>query len=185
MNIINEDEKLTNKEILSINPDIQPTEADNNKNEYGDLAYSVTTDINQEITPNKKYLNSENNLNSIWIFWFLSRKEKDHKIPYSDRLKKIAEFCTIEKFFKFYMFIKSPSDMERNTELSLFKEGFKPLWESCLGSGCWFIRYKKNDDPYELDLKWEKLVFALIGKIYIKNKVNNLKMTIFWVRFYR
>ena len=27
-----------------------------------------------------------------------------------------------------------------------------------------FIRYKKNDDPIELDLQWEKLIFSMIGE---------------------
>ena len=41
-------------------------------------------------------------LNSTWTFWYASRKEKDHHIPYCDRLKKIAEFNTMQDFFKYY-----------------------------------------------------------------------------------
>ena len=37
-------------------------------------------------------------LNSTWIFWYASRKEKDHHIPYADRLTKIAEFNTLQVF---------------------------------------------------------------------------------------
>ena len=39
-------------------------------------------------------------LNSTWTFWYASRKEKDHHIPYSDRLTKIAEFNNLQDFFK-------------------------------------------------------------------------------------
>ena len=42
-------------------------------------------------------------LNSTWTFWYASRKEKDHHIPYCDRLKKIAEFNTLQDFFKYYL----------------------------------------------------------------------------------
>jgi translation initiation factor 4E len=107
---------------------------------------------------------SDSKLNSNWIFWYASRKEKDHHIPYSERLINIAEFSTLEDFFRYYLFIKSVPDIERNTDLGLFKQGYQPLWESCPDGGCWFIRFKKTDDSVDIDIKWEKLLFALVGK---------------------
>jgi translation initiation factor 4E len=109
-------------------------------------------------------LSAQHKLNSTWVFWYISRKEKVHNIPYQERLKKIASFSTLEDFFRYYVYLKSASEVERNTDLSIFKEGYKPLWESCPDGGCWFFRFKKSDDPQEIDLRWEKLVFALIGK---------------------
>ena len=44
-------------------------------------------------------------LNSSWTFWYASRKEKDHHIPYSERLTKIAEFNTLQDFFKYYLYL--------------------------------------------------------------------------------
>jgi translation initiation factor 4E len=108
-------------------------------------------------------LSGQHKLNSTWVFWYISRKEKVHEIPYEQRLKKIASFSTLEDFFRYYVFLKSASEVERNTDLSIFKEGYKPLWESCPEGSCWFFRFKKSDDPQEIDLRWEKLVFALIG----------------------
>jgi len=135
------------------------------KNEYGDLAYDSSNENDQKESTyvNKNSLNSFHRLNSKWCFWYISRKEIDHKIPYSERMRKIADFSNLEEFFKYYMFLKSPSDMERNTDLSVFKEGFQPLWESCPDSGIWFIRFKKNEDPLEIDVKWENILFAIIG----------------------
>ena len=60
--------------------------------------------------------------------------------------------------------MKPASEVDRNSDLSIFKEGYKPLWESCPDGGCWFIRFKKSDDSSDIDLKWEKLLFALIGE---------------------
>ena len=152
-----ENPQLENKENVE---EIKKENSNNDENEYGDLAYNLKNNSSAN-------LNSQHVLNSKWLFWYISRKEKDHEIPYSDRLKKIAEFTTIEEFFKYYMFLKSPSDMERNTDLSIFKEGYKPLWESCPNGGCWFIRFKKTDDQNNIDLKWEKIVFALIGNKFV------------------
>lgn len=136
-------------------------------NEYCELAYNSPNENDNEgkesIHLTKNTLNSVHMLNSKWCFWYISRKEKDHKIPYGERMKKIAEFVSLEEFFKYYMFLKSPSDMDRNTDLSVFKNGFQPLWESCPDSGIWFIRYKKSDDPVKIDSKWEKILFAIIG----------------------
>ncbi len=146
------------------------------RDEYSGLAYKNNGEINldnsnkdQNNITNKTFvLNANHKLNSKWCFWYISRKEKDHNIPYSERMKKIAEISSLEEFFKYYMFLKSPSDMERNTDLSIFKEAFQPLWESCPESGIWFIRFKKSDDPLEIDLRWERIVFALIGIFYFK-----------------
>lgn len=113
---------------------------------------------------NETSLSEIHKLNSKWIFWYASRKEEDRHISYFDRLINIAEINSLEDFFKYYLYIKSVPEIERNTDLGLFKEGYKPLWESCPDGGCWFIRFKKTDDPADIDIKWEKLLFALVGK---------------------
>lgn len=103
-------------------------------------------------------------LNSTWIFWYASRKEKDHHIPYSDRLTKIAEFNNLQDFFKYYIYLKPVNEIERNVDIGLFKEGYKPLWESCPDSGCWLLRFKRTADLKEINLKWEKVIFSLISE---------------------
>ena len=101
-------------------------------------------------------------LNSTWTFWYASRKEKDHHIPYSERLTKIAEFSTLQDFFKYYLYLKPVYEIERNVDIGLFKEGYKPLWECCPDSGCWLLRFKRTADLKEINLKWEKVVLSLI-----------------------
>lgn len=133
---------------------------DSNKiSNQGETSVTILNNTNNlsEIPPSLK-------LNSVWIFWYASRKEKDHHIPYGERLCNIAEFSSLDDFFKYYLYIKSVQDIERNTDLGLFKKGYQPLWESCPDGGCWFIRFKKTDDTAEIDLKWEKLLFALVGE---------------------
>ena len=103
-------------------------------------------------------------LNSTWIFWYASRKEKDHHIPYSDRLTKIAEFNNLQDFFKYYIYLKPVYEIERNVDIGLFKDGYKPLWESCPDSGCWLLRFKRTADLKEINLKWEKVIFSLISE---------------------
>lgn len=135
-----------------------------NNSEHQNLGIEKNDTIELDKNFQKIGLNSHHNLNSSWVFWYISRKEKDHNTPYEERLKKISSISTLEEFFKYYVYLKSASEVERNSDLSLFKEGSKPLWESCPDGGCWFVRFKKNDTYSDLDLMWEKLLFALIGE---------------------
>ena len=121
--------------------------------------------------PNSNPQSSENTekienlpLNSTWTFWYASRKEKDHHIPYSERLTKLAEFDNMQDFFKYYVYLKPVNEIERNVDIGLFKQGYQPLWESCPNSGCWLLRFKRTADLKEINLKWEKVVFSLISE---------------------
>jgi translation initiation factor 4E len=128
-------------------------------------------EINLE-KPSEESKNDKNNntqienmpLNSTWIFWYASRKEKDHHIPYGERLTKIAEFNTLQDFFKYYLYLKPVNEIDRNVDIGLFKEGYQPLWESCPDSGCWLLRFKRTADLKEINLKWEKVLFSLISE---------------------
>ena len=136
----------------------------------------MTTEETEEKTENKNTIAEESKtsesisteekmpLNSTWTFWYASRKEKDHHIPYSDRLTKIAEFNNLQDFFKYYIYLKPVNEIERNVDIGLFKEGYKPLWESCPDSGCWLLRFKRTADLKEINLKWEKVIFSLISE---------------------
>ena len=107
---------------------------------------------------------SATKLNSEWSFWYASRKEKDHHIPYDARLTEVYTFNTLEEFFNVYLKLKTIDQIERNNDVALFKKGYQPLWESCPDSGFWFYRFKRTDDDKDINLKWEKILFALIGE---------------------
>lgn len=103
-------------------------------------------------------------LNSEWTFWYASRKEKDHHIPYEARLTEISSFSTLEDFFKIYLYLKPTNEIDRNNDIGLFKKGYQPLWESCPDSGFWFYRFKRTDDEKDINYKWERILFSLIGE---------------------
>ena len=130
-----------------------------NKIEEPKIEENKNTEPNQDLQKNNEIPLP---LNSTWTFWYASRKEKDHHIPYSDRLTKIAEFSTLQDFFKYYLYLKPVYEIERNVDIGLFKEGYKPLWECCPDSGCWLLRFKRTADLKEINLKWEKVVLSLI-----------------------
>ena len=134
-----------------------------NENKIEEPNKSSSTNKDTENNQNKSTENTPPlPLNCTWTFWYASRKEKDHHIPYSDRLTKIAEFSTLQDFFKYYLYLKPVYEIERNVDIGLFKEGYKPLWECCPDSGCWLLRFKRTADLKEINLKWEKVVLSLI-----------------------
>jgi hypothetical protein len=103
-------------------------------------------------------------LNSTWVFWYASRKEQDHHIIYDERLKRIAEFSDLQNFFHFYSYLKPIYEVEKHADISLFKSGYRPCWESCQDGGCWLIRFKNNESEVEVDTIWENTLFALVSE---------------------
>ena len=110
-------------------------------------------------------------LNSEWTFWYASRKEKDHHIPYENRLTEISTFSDLRSFLQTYIYLKNVKDIPRNADISLFKKGYLPLWENCPDSGYWFHRVNEEEEK-DVNYQWEKIVFALIGEQF--NEANIL-----------
>jgi translation initiation factor 4E len=110
-------------------------------------------------------------LNSEWTFWYASRKEKDHHIPYENRLTEISTFSDLRSFLQTYIYLKNVKDIPRNADISLFKKGYLPLWENCPDSGYWFHRFNEEEEK-DVNYQWEKIVFALIGEQF--NEANIL-----------
>ena len=107
--------------------------------------------------------NSSPKLNSEWTFWYASRKEKDHHIPYENRLTEISTFSDLKSFLQSYLYLKNIKDISRNADISLFKKGYLPLWENSPDSGYWFHRFNEEEEK-DINFNWEKIIFALIGE---------------------
>ena len=116
-----------------------------------------------ESTNNDQIKDEDKKLNCEWTFWYASRKEKDRHIPYENRLTEIYSFNTLKDFFKGFMFIKDIVSIPRNNDLSMFKKGYKPLWENTPESAFWFYRFKNEDEKF-MNIKWEEIIFSLIGE---------------------
>lgn len=148
-------------------------EINNEHKDYQELLPDTSTNTTQTKPTQIKSINTnkDNKLYSTWNLWYVSRKQKDHSIPYEYRLKNIGEINTIEDFLKKYIFMKPPMDMARNIEISLFKSGYKPLWEECPRSGIVFLRIGKSEETEMINLIWEVLLFSLVGEAFDESAV--------------
>ncbi|CAF3101988.1 unnamed protein product [Rotaria socialis] len=123
---------------------------------------------------NSSLTNDENNvqnqddsfnlLEGRWTFWYTHRPTtfRNSAVNYDSCLKKLGTFGSIEEFWYYYDHMKFPSELPFYSDVHLFKESLKPMWEeegNRLG-GKWILRLKKG-----LSTRlWESLVLAIIGE---------------------
>ncbi|KAK4343813.1 hypothetical protein RND71_036907 [Anisodus tanguticus] len=97
-----------------------------------------------------------------FVFWYTRRTPGVRtQTSYEDNINKVVDFSNVEGFWVSYCHLARPSTLPSPTDLHLFKDGIRPLWEdsaNCNG-GKWIIRFKKAVSGRF----WEDLVLALVG----------------------
>jgi translation initiation factor 4E len=102
-------------------------------------------------------------LQSPWTLYFQQTNEDNKsKETYASTIHKIAKFSTVEQFWNIFSHLKRPSELEKATELHLFRNDIRGMWEDGenLNGGKWFICLKKE---FSSQL-WELCVLAMIGE---------------------
>uniref|UniRef100_A0A803MN63 mRNA cap-binding protein n=1 Tax=Chenopodium quinoa TaxID=63459 RepID=A0A803MN63_CHEQI len=112
-----------------------------------------------------------------FVFWYTRRAPGVRtQTPYEESIKRLVDFSTVEGFWVCYCHFARPSTLPSPTDLHLFKDGIRPLWELVLSflltivvilykdsancnGGKWIIRFKKAVSGRF----WEDLVLALVG----------------------
>ncbi|KMZ82892.1 hypothetical protein PVIIG_04643 [Plasmodium vivax India VII] len=100
---------------------------------------------------------NENYLQNTWVFLFDKENRKYYE-QYVNGLVSLETFNTIEKFYKNYKYMKSPSSIKEYYNIYLFKHNYKPIYEEYSNG---FICIIKNDHCFRdnvADLIWEKMV---------------------------
>jgi len=101
-------------------------------------------------------------LESQWSFWYSTKPAPDEK--YDSKLRKLGSFQSLQGFKDIYTFLESPSELPKDANYALFRNSYKPMWETFPHGGCWNVHLTKN--THELPQLWEKLVFAAIGEAF-------------------
>ncbi|KAJ1420988.1 translation initiation factor eIF 4e-like domain-containing protein [Ochromonadaceae sp. CCMP2298] len=120
---------------------------------------------------------SQHNLQNTWVVW--EGKEKgpaSEGRDYSNLLREVCEFSTIEQFWNYWLHIPKPSAVfgdGRNKiyvegriikAFLLFKKGIQPAWEDPANKNGAELVATKSFNSDVLDLFWENLVMGLIGE---------------------
>lgn len=77
----------------------------------------------------------------------------------------MGTYETVESFMSIFPTLRRPSQMERNCNYHLFKDGIKPMWEDKANArgGKWVLTLR-NGNQALLDRSWMYLVLGLIGE---------------------
>ncbi|KAJ8448095.1 hypothetical protein Cgig2_031819 [Carnegiea gigantea] len=106
-------------------------------------------------------VSEDNNNNQGVVDQSLADREAEDRERQARELKAGLHPLRVEGFWVCYCHLARPSTLPSPTDLHLFKEGIRPLWEdsaNCNG-GKWIIRFKKAVSGRF----WEDLVLALVG----------------------
>jgi len=107
----------------------------------------------------------EHPLETAWTFWYDKRSsDRKDSQDYSDGLKQLGTFNTVEDFYRHYSHVLRPSDLPYGVNVHCFRKGYKPMWEEFPDGGCWILRVKKKASRNYLNFMWESLLMACVGE---------------------
>ena len=155
--------------------------SNNNNNQPQKNDTTTTYDTND---PN----NNKSNTSKKFSFWVrISEEMINNQLTktnintneYESQVKKLAEFNSIEEFWKIYQHIKKPDACRPGIDIQLFKNPIKPMWED---------EYNKNGGRISLKLRkdfstiiWEEILLAIIGDILpkeISDEINGVLISV-------
>eukprot|EP00993_Chasmostoma_nieuportense_P003165 NODE_3903_length_875_cov_28.410428_g3750_i0.p1 GENE.NODE_3903_length_875_cov_28.410428_g3750_i0~~NODE_3903_length_875_cov_28.410428_g3750_i0.p1 ORF type:complete len:219 (-),score=53.27 NODE_3903_length_875_cov_28.410428_g3750_i0:156-812(-) len=100
-----------------------------------------------------------------WSIWYDGPAKKTTLKNWSDNLKEVIAFDSVEDFWSVYNNIQSPSSLPPGSNYHLFKHGIKPMWEHEANrrGGKWVIGFPPKLKG-KADGCWLQLSLALIGE---------------------
>eukprot|EP00820_Chromera_velia_P008307 Cvel_20406.t1-p1 / transcript=Cvel_20406.t1 / gene=Cvel_20406 / organism=Chromera_velia_CCMP2878 / gene_product=Eukaryotic translation initiation factor 4E type 2, putative / transcript_product=Eukaryotic translation initiation factor 4E type 2, putative / location=Cvel_scaffold1828:129-1882(-) / protein_length=216 / sequence_SO=supercontig / SO=protein_coding / is_pseudo=false len=107
----------------------------------------------------------QHRLKHAWTLWYTKPSEgtlaRDMR-SYSEQVKPLMTFRTVEEFWALYSHVIRPNKMQPSTDYHLFRDGIRPLWEDRENKkgGKVFFRTPK----IHTNRTWENLMVATIGE---------------------
>ena len=126
---------------------------------------------------------ADGKLDSGWALWYDKKgASKTSTQEFRQKLQKLGSFDSIEGFWRLYLHVKRPSQLENNVNLYLFRDNqLPPMWESYPRGGCWILKVKKKTlagGPSVLGKLWQDMVLALVGEQFEEPDVVGISICI-------
>uniref|UniRef100_UPI00358E2029 eukaryotic translation initiation factor 4E-1A-like isoform X2 n=1 Tax=Myxine glutinosa TaxID=7769 RepID=UPI00358E2029 len=111
------------------------------------------------------FLGHKHPLQNCWCLWFL-RNEKNR--VWSDNLRIVTKFDTVEDFWALYNHIQPASRLLSGSDYSVFKDGISPMWEDEKNrmGGRWLVMLSRQQRHLLLDTFWLETLLCLIGEAF-------------------
>jgi len=134
------------------------------------------TEVHLEEAPKKKGTkDTVHELESEWVMWEHRARDKNSK-SYENNMAQLAEFATVEDFWRLWNNIPKPSQIfydgrtrkkfkeHRVESFSVFKKNIKPEWEDPMNrAGAeWFC--SETFSMPQLDELWQDLVLGMVSE---------------------
>eukprot|EP01088_Endostelium_zonatum_P017219 TRINITY_DN4976_c0_g1_i1.p1 TRINITY_DN4976_c0_g1~~TRINITY_DN4976_c0_g1_i1.p1 ORF type:complete len:231 (+),score=52.19 TRINITY_DN4976_c0_g1_i1:220-912(+) len=102
-------------------------------------------------------------LQNKWTMWWDSRVHKTNQDNWSNNLKPLLEFDTVEDFWRLYNNILPATELTPGSNYHLFKTGIRPEWEDHANEkgGKWVINFRGRAT---VDECWLNTLLLCIGE---------------------
>ncbi|RMZ17598.1 hypothetical protein D0862_00766 [Hortaea werneckii] len=140
-------------DTIPVSPEGGITDATNDKNADDGKIITVFDD--------PANFNVKHALQNTWTLWFT--KPPSGKQDWSELLKEVITFDSVEEFWGIYNNITPASELAQKSDYHLFKRGVRPEWEDPQNKfgGRWSYTFKNGKAQ---DAAWLDVMLAAIGE---------------------
>jgi len=120
----------------------------------------------KEILTIEKDFNVKHPLQNSWTLWYDNPGHKTNSKNWSQNLKQVLSFSTVEDFWSLWNNIRPSSQLISGSNYHFFKTGVEPKWEDPVNSkgGKWILQVSQKQRQKLLDQLWLFTVLAMIGE---------------------
>ncbi|KAG9392168.1 Translation Initiation factor eIF- 4e [Carpediemonas membranifera] len=103
---------------------------------------------------------------STWVTYYNKRDTKvDAPSEYKENLSNVASISSVEDFNAVFSQMKRPSDLEKDDNVHIFREGSLPLWESLPNGGTFSVKIRRQQE-LTVNHIWEAVAAAAMGEVF-------------------
>lgn len=123
--------------------------------------------------------NVKHALQHTWTLWFT--KPPSGKQDWSELLKEVISFNSVEEFWGIYNNITPASELAQKSDYHLFKQGVRPEWEDPQNKhgGRWHYTFKNTKASDEV---WLNIMLAAIGEMLEEEQDNEVMGVVINIR---
>ncbi|CAG8572096.1 24784_t:CDS:2 [Dentiscutata erythropus] len=156
-------ENVPTEEPTEVMEDHEETEREN-----GTTCLYTNDDEIRTVFSDPVNFNVKHPLFTSWTLWFDNPGKKANTASWSQNLKELITFDSVEEFWGVYNNVVKASELSAGSNYHLFKKGIKPMWEDPANEqgGKWVIQFPRNKTGDDINDLWLFTMLACIGESF-------------------